>query len=286
MPYISGTNTICGNVSKLYRLNLVYGNATTTWSISPSYLATLSSASKMVRVTPTGNTGVGTLTATVVKNGVTSYYNYNITFGQGATPLYGWCYTSGSGNCNNYMNFTASVNMLPGTSWSDYHWYQNGYYYLGSGAQHEWQNIWPGQVINFEVYYYGPCGTSMWSGSSQACDMESKPVAVKSKERFSISPNPARSNISIDRIPPCEDPGPWEPQQDWKAAPKKPLVAVSETAIIKIFDAQGRLRKTTSMSGASKRLTVNGSDLPAGLYFVTVIEPGKETVTLKVLLEK
>lgn len=287
LPYISGTATICGNVAKLYRLNNVYGNATVTWSMSPSYLATLSPVSKMVQVMPTGNAGNGTLTATVVKNGVTSYYNYIITFGQGATPLFGWCNTTGSSGCNNYTNFTATVNMLPGTVWSDYHWYQDGYYYLGSGTQHEWQNIWPGQVINFEVYYFGPCGTSMWSGSSQACDMEAKPVAVKPRERFSISPNPARSNISIERIPPCEDPGPWEPQYDSKAAPKKPLTAtISETAIIKIFDAQGRLRKTTSMSGASKRLTVNASDLPAGLYFVNVIEPGKEPVTLKVLLEK
>lgn len=288
-PYISGPSSICDNTAKLYRLHNVKGDAQVTWSFSPSYLATITAASRMVGVVPTGYSGVGTLTATVVKNGVTSSYSVQITFG--VPEFWGWCQSTSPGACNGATNFTATVHMLTGTSAGQYKWYQNGTY-LGIGSQRTWYNVLPGQVINFQVRYNGPCGQSVWAGSTLGCSPPAKGVVQeavpKASPRYEIAPNPAKSAISIQRLPPCPPP-PAEPiiqsMDTWKA--KAPVAApISETAIIKIFDTQGNLRKTTKMNNASTRLTLNASDLPAGLYFVHVIEPGKETVTLKVLLEK
>jgi hypothetical protein len=282
-PYISGPATICDFSSQIYRLNNVKGDVQVTWSIWPSNLANLTPVSRMVGLVPTGNSGSGTLTAKVVKtNGDSSFYNYNITFGP--PSLYGWCWNGPMDYCNNSYEFTAQISMLPGTNWYDYHWYQDGFAYLGTGDQKTW-NLWQGQTVYFEVYYYGPCGTSVWYGSSNGCDMPWKgtrpePVAASKVpfERHKLIKNPARDEISIQRIPPCE----IEP---FKGV--GPRVATgSKSVTIKVLDVQGAVRKTSSVNASSTRININVSDLTAGMYFVHIIENGQKTETLKVLVEK
>jgi hypothetical protein len=281
-PGIAGPVSICNNAAKIYRLNNVKGDAAVTWSISPSYVANLKQASRMVGVVPTGTAGKAVLTATVVKNGVTTYYNYDIMFG--IPTLSGYCFTGPLIYGDGSYDYVPHVSMFPNTVPADYHWYSNGSY-VGTGNQRTWR-VYPNQTRSFDVHYYGACGESSWYASSQTCTNPDKnggnvSSPKPSGPRFVLSPNPAKSIISIQRIVADN-----EAQQGSEAKTPSVMVPNNGVTTIKVFDAQGKLRKTATMNAASARLTVNVSDLSGGLYFVHVIEPGRETVTLKVLLEK
>jgi hypothetical protein len=93
-----------------------------------------------------------------------------------------------------------------------------------------------------------------------------------------VSPNPARSTISIARFPidPC---GPVPPV-DFKSATN------NATIIVKIYDSQGNFRKATKVDAATNRIEISTQGLQPGLYYAQVSEAGKEDVKLKVWIEK
>jgi hypothetical protein len=261
-PVISGPSSICNNARTLYRLNNLKGEAKVTWSISPSNLATIAQASRMVSITPANIAGVGTLTATVVVNGTTTTYDKTITFG--ISPIY----AAGSitpAPCGGPGTFTATVSMLPGTHPYEYSWYQGGTW-IGSGQSHTW-SINQGQVIYYEVRYNGPCGQSVYYGSSDGSELPKTAPSPK----YSISPNPAHGMISIAK-PIC---------------PARPRLATGDTRIIvKIYDMQGNLRKTKKVDATASRIEISTEGLQPGLYYVQISEPGKEDTKLKVWVDK
>jgi hypothetical protein len=281
VPYVYGPTAICDSLTgrKAYKLEGLRGDIRVTWSIYPSYLANLTQVNRIVGLTPTGNTGIGTLTATVVKNGVTSYYSMNITFG--TPPLWVWTSSTPPDNCNQGQ-FTATVSMYPGTSGSNYYWYQNGWF-LGTSDHWTWTIPYPGYVVNYEVRYNGVCGQSIYYGSSDG-GLEPFKGNPKPEPRYQIAPNPARSNIVITRrIPPCELP----PVDPWKtSSPKSTLGTKIETVIVKVFDMNGNIRKTSKVNVTDTRIEIRAGDLQPGLYYVSIIQAGKDEEKLKVWLEK
>jgi hypothetical protein len=272
-PYIDGPATICDNSSKLFRIKNIDGFIRTSWSFSAPSLATIKYVGRMAVLTPTGVPGLGTLYATVVRGNVTTTYEMQVEFGTAGAVLSGWCSSSGFEPCGNSYEFTATVNMFPGTSGVSYHWYLNGSY-IGTGQEQTW-SVYPGPETHFEVYYYDYCGTATWSGSTQDCNIFKGTATPKESSRYKLLQNPTRNTIAIMLTKRC----PID-QLKSRAMPN------GHSVIIKLFDAQGVLRKTTRVSTANNKLSVNAGDLPAGLYFVHILEERKETATLKVLLEK
>ncbi|NII28625.1 hypothetical protein HB364_26310 [Pseudoflavitalea sp. X16] len=269
-PYISGAPSICDNSRQLYRLNDLKGEAQVTWSISPVGVATLTPVSRMVAVTPiAGAPAAATLTATVVKNGVTSTYTKAITFGIPYIPVSH--NRSSPAPCTGNVTYTATVYPLSGTSGYHYNWYRNGAY-LGTGLSRSW-TLSPNQVIYYQIIYNGPCGQSVYDGSSGG-------IAIARKApTYTISVNPAGSDITLLK-PSCPPPPP-EPRLG------KSLQLFEKRSVdIKVYDMYGNFRKAATMSSTATRFNISARGLPSGLYYIHVTEPGSEPAILKAWIGK
>ncbi|NII28624.1 hypothetical protein HB364_26305 [Pseudoflavitalea sp. X16] len=270
-PYVSGPSSICDNARKIYRLNNLKGDAQVTWSVSPAHLATIVQGSRLAAVTPTIYPGVGTLTATVVKDGVTTSYSQTVVFG--IPPIWASGSTTTTGYCNPVTQFTATVYLLPGTHPYNYNWYQNGSY-IGSGSSYTW-TISAGQTIYYEVKYNGPCGQSVYAGSSSG----GGPIEVRKAPTYTVSVNPGGGDITV--LKPICPPPPAEPRLG------KSLKLFEKRSVdIKVYDMYGNFRKAATMSSTATRFTISTRGLPTGLYYIHITEPGSEPAKLKVWIGK
>lgn len=253
-PYIWGADYICDNSKKLYRINNLKGNYPVTWSISPSYLATVSQAGRYCVVTP-ASSGIGTLTATYVKNGVTYSYSKNITIG--IPPI--TVYTQNTiDQCSSFYTHTATISPFPGTNGIQYTWYVNGSS-IGAGIQKTW-NLPSTQWVSYEVRFNGYCGTSYYYGSTMGLIYD-RPVVPE----FSVSPNPAKAMIKISRRPP---PCGFEPFFS------RASLAKDRSTYVKVFDMFGGLRKMTQFKPGASTMDINAAGLPAGWYYINIIRDG------------
>lgn len=280
-PYLTGPTTVCGTTPVYYKVLNFMGSATVNWSLSNPYIATLKKAGRLVLVTPSGWGGFATLTATVVRNGISYTYSKDITFG---TPAISVSYTNNTSNCNGTTIHTATVNPFSGTTGSQYSWYSGGTY-IGTGLTKSW-TILAGNIVNYQVRWYGPCGESVYIGSSTGPILESRAAA----DRYTVFPNPARGgniNVSLKFIPPCpEPPGPAPITPRASMRPLAGRAAPAKTVDVKVYDMYGNFRKAATIPVSSDRFTINAPELPTGWYYLHLAEPGNAPAKIKVWIER
>lgn len=292
-PSIVGPDAACGTGTQTFKLrNLRPGAQTVNWTVSPSWRGSITATGQQVTFTPglAVNAGVATITASLTQNGTTSTYTKLVTVG---VPDLQVSYYDTQMGCYSYLH-QVTLTPLPGTGGSEYQWYQNGGY-LGSGTYWQFYVIAPTSQY-YSIEYMGPCGISYYNGYAYAPVM-----SYSSATPYTVSPNPARGGIislMMDPYPdpPCPvDPLMADPTAKTTTSPNTRTVTpagpvtrstVSKSVEIKIFDITGRLRKTVKTQSSGSRLNIHAPELPNGIYFLQVSEPGKQPVKLKVFIEK
>jgi hypothetical protein len=96
---------------------------------------------------------------------------------------------------------------------------------------------------------------------------------------YTISPNPAKGgNINITIKKPKGAPS-------LKPSPLN-IFSAGRTTEVQIYDMYGNFKKSVKVAPGTERITINAPELPNGLYYLHVTEPGRKIVTLKAWIEK
>lgn len=263
---IDGPATICSTSPVLFRLVNAYTHPV-TWSVTPTYIANLSAATSVYDVNLTkANSGIVTLKAQI--QGCTGTINKLIQVG---TP-YLYINSEAPMYYPTYTRYYAWVDMLPGTTSSQYSWHKNGVY-VGTGSERT--------IIVYDAYedceYWQvkvttACGES--SGTNSFCFQT--PPPCEGYSQFTVSPVPAKSTMTISPNkllpPPCDNP---------------PLaVTSSSTYTLRIFDMYGALKKEAKNVSLKNGHQLNVSNLPDGNYVLHIIGADSKKEIKQIRIEK
>jgi hypothetical protein len=161
---------------------------------------------------------------------------------------------------NRTITHTATVNMFPGTSPSEYNWIYNGTP-DGTGQSRTYVLPYP-QWAMYYISYNGPCGLS---GYKRRIGWGFNGT----KDRYTAGPVPA-NNMLVIRIAATEQ--------------QSELTKTAGLAIIEVYDMQGNLRKKLNSSFITGQVSIPTFDLPAGNYLLKIKENG-QTETKQIRIE-
>jgi pimeloyl-ACP methyl ester carboxylesterase len=277
-PNIDGPSAVCSTAT--YSVSFCKPtNTSVTWSVDPSYVATVSSTGVVTRQSD----GEATLTATITSCGsTTNIITKQIKVG---TPSVGGTYfTNGQEQflriysspfdyndvCNSEnVSTSMQVSGASSVTWSKttsnpttVSWYQSGNnlnFYLWS----------LGQTALFKLQASNSCGTTSYDFGFRSIDCTGGGGGC---ELYSVSPNPASSsiNVSVAMIPP----------------PCDLAMASSELTIseVNIYDQVGNLMKVKKEK-KSKKTTINLDGLKTGIYVVEIVD-GKYKERHQIIITK
>lgn len=280
-PTILGLASVCDTNTHLYRLKNVLGQVQATWSISPSTIATLKPAGRLVGVKRNGTaSGTATLTCTVVKGSFTSYYTKTITFGASSDPIAG-----------NYSTSFDEAGMLDPNTYLYVHGYSNvwlfiNYPYTNPTWTYQGGSITPnGWNYSVNAYeFFMPVdgwGTMQVTASiAGGCPKSQMFTFIASSgwrgivsDYFATSPSKHLIRVAV------------KPDAKITDTKRKLASQVGKPATIKVFDMLGNLRKTAIMANGRTSMDIDAVNLSSGWYFVQIIHDQKNVETLKVWLK-
>ena len=262
---IDGPATVCGTSPVLFRLVSAYTHPV-TWSVTPSYPATLSPSGYDATLTK-ANSGIVTLKAQI--QGCTGTINKTIQVGTpGLTitkesPMYYPTYT----------RYYASVSMLPGTTSSQYSWYKYGMY-VGTGSERTIIVYDTDEDCEYwQVKVTTACGES--SGTDVFCYQT--PPPCEGYSQFTVSPVPAKGTMTVSPNkllppPPCDN--------------LSLAVASSGTYTLRIFDMYGTLRKEVKNVSLKNGHQLNVNTLSDGNYVLHIIGADSKKEIKQIRIEK
>jgi hypothetical protein len=106
-----------------------------------------------------------------------------------------------------------------------------------------------------------PIGESI---EKEELELEASPLSLAQAELFQNSPNPFSERTTIRFCIPDD----------------------THNAFIYIFDMTGRMQKKIPVTSSMDSISINGYELPAGMYFYSLIIGGKEIDTKRMILSK
>ncbi len=106
-----------------------------------------------------------------------------------------------------------------------------------------------------------PIGESI---EKEELELEASPLSPAQAELFQNSPNPFSERTTIRFCIPDD----------------------THNAFIYIFDMTGRMQKKIPVTSSMDSISINGYELPAGMYFYSLIIGGKEIDTKRMILSK
>ena len=197
---ISGDDAFC-STSGTYALNTIPANATVTWSLNPSYFASVNCANCNTTTLTKNYDGAGTLSATLGNTCLGQPIVINKYISRiGNSPVSGYYYSGGG--YNTLVNEYSGSNYITSNSWTVIHastpvnafpqgWSPAGgynYNYMVNGNNELYVYVQPGGYAAFKMDINGEC-TSL-----------SNYYIFETTDGFSalsVSPNPAVSEISV-----------------------------------------------------------------------------------------
>ena len=268
---INGTfTTFCESSERTFSSNISIPGSTYTWTKDNNLLDYVSGASTTnYRVEALSGSGKAWLRLQITTPGgevATTDYNYLWVGKQTLDDVIGPGYYPYEGCTNTEYSFSVSPLMDPlsqGTlTWSIIP--SSGYiypYYTNYAAI---------------TFYYPHAGYRVLANIQNACGTNYAETSIYIEDcyYFSISPNPASDNVTINRVAACEE-------NDVKTMMIS-SVNSNTTYDIQIVDYYGSLHLQTTKSGDSFTLPV--SNLKDGTYFVKITN-GKEISNLKFVVK-
>jgi hypothetical protein len=264
-PYISGPSAVCSNST--FTFNNVPTGCSVSWSqsINLSYVSGQNTNSYVVM--PNGN-GNGWVQATIIGTpcGSVILPKFNVLVGapiiNSIIDQYGSPITPGSSKTyctKQYCTFTANA-----VGGSTYNWnlsplLNNSFSWSGNMA---WASLISPQYYTLSFSESNSCGTATYNGNFIVI-----PCGYSSYSTFSISPNPASSNVTLTKTTIIDS------TATSKSASLSANDIVSTTATttaytIKILNSFGSLYYEAKKNGDSFTIPVN--NLPDGSYIVEI----------------
>jgi hypothetical protein len=263
---ISGDDAFCFT-SGAYTLNTIPANATVTWSLNPSYFATVNCVNCNSTTLSRNYDGAGTLSATFG----------NTCLGQpiaitkaitriGNSPVSGYYYSGGV--YNNLVDEISGSNYLESNSWTVIHastpvnafpqaWAPAG------GYNYSWQVNGNNELyVNVQADGYAAFKLDI-NGECTALTKYYIFEATGGFSALSVSPNPTTSDITVS--------------VDDKQASNLKSGVVEEAGIRQVIirDNLGHIVLQQSYSGKTKKATLRVSSLKTGFYIVQVFDGRK-----------
>lgn len=249
---ISGSATIC-STAVVYTLNNAPVGTTITWTASPTGIVNIAPIGGGIQATAT-RTGTGsvTLTANIFNNQCGSVNINSALIRAGGYSSGDYTISGPSSSCkNSYVYF--STNTLPGAT--GYTWFWPG----------DWTNSSGQGSPNLSIR------TSLSSGQvgvrvANACDAGGSPglkfvnVNTSCGSSFSVSPNPATDDVMVTTTDPQE------------GALAKTTISSTKIYKLKITDQSGNIKKQYSYTAGNKLVTINVSNLMAGIYTLQIFD--------------
>jgi len=248
--YISGDANLCSG-SKTYTLNSLHPSATITWNASPSGVVSLvTNSDKTVTVTKVGN-GLVTLTGSATSCGIqTGTITKQITVGPPPTPSI------------HTVNYLGNDVQLFATAYqgASYNWYENNVLTEANGTYVYYTYLPCGQSRTVQVEAFNACGTS--SQGSRFITMNCGP-----RDRFSVSPNPASSEVSV------------------KIVETETSINSNTIQELQITDNTGTIKLHKKYSKGTKLVKIGVGQLLPGTYFVRIYD-GKEWQSQQLIIQR
>jgi hypothetical protein len=252
--YISGPDSLCPQQSAVYKLN----NAPATGAMY-SWNATGATIDYLSQNNLTANVTLGSGNASLYANSANSSCNKsrNVTvLGTGSLNIthdYAIMYPT-------YTEYHLSVNMLPGTTGSQYTWYRDG---VNSGTgQTKVFNI-SNWCDTIEVKLNTSCGEM--TGTTEICFLlEWDPcdtlIISRMQDQYKVGPVPANDKltISLRKPPPC----------DLEPARNKADKMSSDIYTIQVYDMFGNLKLERRNISLKTEQQLDVHNLPTGNYIL------------------
>jgi hypothetical protein len=257
---ITGPGSFC-NGPETYGLSLpLLSYCNYNWSANPASVVNINSQWNQAKVS-SNNGGTTTLIANLSRcTPATANRTKVIQVGNTLLQVSASEYTDP--NCPNGVKIvTVSVINYGANPSTAYTWYISGSN-IGTGYTRTF-TLNPGQFVNYQVVFNSPCGQQTYSGSAYGNGIN--PV------RYTISPNPANTQLSVQRPRPCGDPVP-------RMAGKESMPMMAE-----IYDQQGNLKRRWNDKRNTGKLIIPTHDLPTGNYLLRITENGiSETQQIRI----
>jgi hypothetical protein len=255
---INGPATLCQTAT--YQVNnSLFSGATTTWSVTGS--ATLVSSNGNSATIAANGSGTATIQATVASDCSIETLPA-LTVSVGLQSLSGSDYVDRTYQSSHYQYVTSTVTALPGTSSSDYIWYneinnQRGSQ-IGSGLTLNHYPLAPGTVLFFRCEANTTCGTSLYRSYAYNSNGSSSMAAS-----IQIYPNPSSNTMSITATD-------ITPSNSTAQATDAPLQSNQVEYEVQLLNTKGQVLKKGKGKGKDSAI-LNIQDVPNGTYFIHVI---------------
>lgn len=246
---ITGTSTVCSTGA--YQL---LGNAnglTINWSSQNGRMSiTGGQGTNAITVSALSN-GLDVIKATVTNScGTSVVLTFNVTVGPPSTPSI------------HTVNFLGNDVQLFATAYqgANYNWYENNVLTEANGTYVYYTYLPCGQSRTVQVEAFNACGTS--SQGSRFITMNCGP-----RDRFSVSPNPASSEVSV------------------KIVETETSIYSNTIQELQITDNTGTIKLHKKYSKGTKLVKVGVGQLLPGTYFIRIYD-GKEWQSQQLIIQR
>jgi len=240
----------CANTEATFSVSNPIAGLTYNWSVTSGLAVVGSATGNTVTVKAVGNGNQYISLNVVTSCGVQKISDKMVNIGIPALTVS--TYDDRTPQYNNYTYHSAYAELLPGTSSSDYKWYEsvNGQFtkLIGTGPSlHQWP-IPPCTSKSYRLEVTTTCGKAYWNG-----------YAYNSNCGYTAYPNPATELLTVERMY-------GETEQKELIDTKQPEKEIT----INLYDQNGEV----VMSKMSKKVktSLNTKALKSGLYYLHIID--------------
>lgn len=270
---ITGDASACIPASKVYKLrNAPASGAVYSWSATGGTVSSTQQYGLKATISFSSASN-----ATVYANSANSSCNKSKAVTVGGGEYINFYATNISTNIN-YTRYDLRVNMLPGTTGSQYSWFQDGYP-LGTGQDISVYLYAPDECATIEVRITMPCGERTWNSSMcyMECEGEFRSAGKTPSDRVKISPVPAKDVVTISML--------WPPCDESRLAAPGTKSSGSSLYTVQLYDMFGNLKLERRNVSLKSDLRLEVGTLPTGNY-VLHIKNNEHTISKQVRIQR